>query len=110
MREIANTASRVAIDTHTKRRHTQRFARRLLKAALALLTTTGFAVWACIQGGWLAWFGVMVGILLMCYWSAQSVWHVVKALRLKPSAVEGQIVDSEAEPASEPIATAETNS
>jgi|GEM_PF-4526297 len=85
MREIANAASRVAIDTHAKRRHTERFAHRLVKAAMALITTGGFAAWGFYGGGLWAWCGVALGVLLMCWWSAVSVWHMTRAMRLKPS-------------------------
>ncbi len=88
MRELANAASKVAIATHAKRSHTQRFAQRLAKAALALFTTIGFAVWGLyFHSGTGPWYGVAVGIFLMAYWIATSVWHIANALRLKPVAV-----------------------
>ena len=94
MREIANAASRVAIDTHAKRSHTQRFARRLLKAALALFTTAGFAAWGFYGGGTGAWCGVAAGVFMMAWWTGVGIWHMTKAMRLKPAAALAQIAET----------------
>lgn len=93
MRELANAASRVAIDTHAKRHYTQRFAHRIIKAAMALITMTGFLVWAYYGGGRGALCGAAVCVLMMCWWSASSVWSMIKALRLKPAALISELAE-----------------